>query len=129
MKKAKKKHRLLTNTELELMHILWDIDGGSVRQVMAKLPSKRDLAYTSVATILRIMEQKGFVNASKNGRSHCYIPNISRDSYEARNLKHIVKGLFKGKPIHLVRTLIDSESLSEKELLQLQDLIDSKLED
>ncbi len=57
----------LTATELELMMILWKIGKGSVRDIMDQLPAERDLAYTSVSTIIRILEKKGFVAATKAG--------------------------------------------------------------
>ncbi|HEY0706619.1 MAG TPA: BlaI/MecI/CopY family transcriptional regulator, partial [Polyangia bacterium] len=58
----------LTEVELELMTILWQLGGGTVNEVMAALPEGRTLAYTSVSTILRILEQKGVLSAEKVGR-------------------------------------------------------------
>ena len=60
MRKKKSRH-LLTEVELEFMNELWALKQGSVREVLAQLPAERNLAYTSGATILRILEEKGFV--------------------------------------------------------------------
>ena len=65
MKKNAEEKSLLTKTELELMNLLWDLGEGSVRDVMAALPQDRDLAYTSVSTILRILEKKEFLKSRK----------------------------------------------------------------
>jgi predicted transcriptional regulator len=121
--------KLLTEAELELMNILWCIGGGTVREVMAHLPQDRDLAYTSVSTILRIMQQKKFVQSVKQGRSHRYVPVMSQSAYQQRNLKHVVRGLFGGDPMSLVRRLVSSESLSEADLRDMAKLVEEQLRD
>ena len=74
--------RLLTESELELMTILWRLRGGTVADVLAALPSDRPLAYTSVSTILRILEQKGVLTTEKVGRGHRYLPAVAKGDYE-----------------------------------------------
>ena len=91
-----KEHRLLTPAELELMTILWDEGPGTVRQVMDTLPGDKQPAYTTVSTILRILEQKGFVASCKDGRSHVYAAAVQWDRYEGRNLRQLVGSLFGG---------------------------------
>lgn len=119
--------RLLTPAELELMTILWDGGSGTVRQVMASLSGDRQPAYTTVSTILRILEQKGFVTSRKDGRSHVYAAAVPRDHYEGRNLRQLVGSLFGGDPSALVRRLVSDEALSEDDLLQLQQLVHERL--
>ena len=120
---------LLTEAELELMVLLWASGGGTVREVLDRLPPERTRAYTSVSTILRILEQKGFVRSVKEGRRHRYTPAISRAGYEARNLRHIVGGLFGGDPLALVRRLVGTGSMSRDELHAAQELIDAHLQE
>jgi len=127
MSKSESIERLLTETELELMRILWSLGQGTVRDVMAALPEGRDLAYTSVSTMLRILEQKGFVTAAKAGRSHIYTPAVEKPRYEARTLRHMVGGLFEGSAGALVRRLIDSGAVDDRELRDLQQLLDERL--
>jgi len=119
--------RLLTPAELELMTILWEHGQGTVRQVMAGLTPDRDLAYTSVSTILRILEQKGFVTSHKDGRTHIYAPCIERDRYQKRNVHQLVGSLFGGDPGALMRRLVTEEALSEEDLLELQQMVDERL--
>ncbi len=76
-RKAPKLSRTLTETELELMTPLWKMGEGSVNDILAKLPKERKLAYTSVSTIIRILEQKEVVASRKEGRGHIYFPLIS----------------------------------------------------
>ena len=126
MKKAKTKEsdgKLLTETELELMTILWRLEQGTVADVIDQLPKERDLAYTSVSTILRILEQKSILKTRKEGRGHVYIPQIKKPEYEAKTIKHVVDRVFDGTPMALVRQLLDSDQLNENDLKELKFLI------
>lgn len=118
--------RLLTEAELELMTTLWDLGEGTVRDVMAQLPPER--AYTTVSTLLRILEQKGFVSPRAEGRRHVYVPVVPRDGYERRGVRHLLSRLFRGDAVTLVRHLVeDDDALSDDALRELQQLVDEKL--
>jgi predicted transcriptional regulator len=125
--KEKKKHELLTEVELEFMSELWAIEKGTVRDVLARLPEDRNLAYTSAATILRILEQKGFVSSRKEGKSHVYTPNLAKDAYQRRSLKHLSVKLFDDTPASLVAHLVNDEDLTEEALGQIRALVDRRL--
>lgn len=127
MKKTKIKDsegKLLTETELELMTILWKLGEGSVSDVMEQLPKERDLAYTSVSTIMRILEQKGILKTRKEGRGHIYTPQLKKTEFESKTVKHIVERVFDGTPVALVRQLLDSVKLDEDDLKEIKGLID-----
>lgn len=126
---APKKGRQLTEVELELMTILWKIGEGTVNDVLGALPSARKLAYTSVSTILRILEQKGVVVSRKEGRGHVYIPRLGKEAYEATTLHHLVTRVFDGTPTALVRRLLETERLSEDELAEIRALLARKGDD
>lgn len=123
--KAPIPEKLLTETELELMTILWRVGEGSVADVISNLPKGRDLAYTSVSTILRILEQKGILKTRKEGRGHIYIPTIAKVEYEAKTVKHIVSRVFNDTPVALVKQLLDSVPLDSKEIEELRNMIDA----
>jgi predicted transcriptional regulator len=126
MKKSKAKSiesKMLTEVELELMTILWRLGEGSVADVIADLPKGRDLAYTSVSTILRILEQKGILKARKEGRGHIYIPALQKSDYEARAVRHVMDRVFNGTPVALVRQLLDTVQLDEKSIQELKDIL------
>ncbi len=126
MKKKTKdlESKLLTETELELMTILWKLGEGSVNEVIEQLPTERDLAYTSVSTILRILEQKGIVKTRKEGRGHIYTPQVKKSDYEAKAVQHVVDRVFDGTPVALVRQLLDTGQLDETDLKELKKLIE-----
>jgi predicted transcriptional regulator len=121
MKKIKHTDKMLTEVELELMTILWRLGEGAVSEVIEQLPKNRDLAYTSVSTILRILEQKDILKTRKEGRGHIYIPVLKKTDYEAKTVKHVVERVFDGTPVALVRQLLGS--VNEKELNELKKLL------
>jgi predicted transcriptional regulator len=123
MQNKKQSNKLLTEVELELMSILWRIGEGSVSDVIEQLPKDRELAYTSVSTILRILEQKSVLSVRKEGRGHIYIPVLEKSDYEAKTVKHVIERVFDGAPVVLVRQLLDSGNVGEKELAELRKLI------
>ena len=116
----------LTPVERELMEILWQLGKGTVREVMVQLPAKRNLAYTSVSTILRILEQKKIVTTKKSGRQHIYIPKISKQVFASQSVDKMVKQIFAGDAIELVSYLVKKNNLSEQEITRIQTLLEVK---
>ena len=116
----------LTPVELELMEILWKIGRGTVRDVLAHLPANRNLAYTSVSTILRILEQKKFLSTKKSGRQHIYLPTLSKQVFAAHSVKKIVNQIFSGNSVELVAYLMDKNNLSIDEITAIQKMLAGK---
>ena len=85
---------LLTDTELELMEVLWTLGEGSARGVMEALPPEGRRAYTTVATMLRVLEKKGLVTTRRDGRADIYSPVLSREDYELRSVQVLTRKLF-----------------------------------
>ena len=126
--KSKTRPKLLTEVELELMTALWQAGHATVREVMERLPKGRKLAYTSVSTILRILEKKKLVRARKEGKAHIYTPAVSKSDYESRSLRHLVDKVFDGTPSAMVLRLLDDEGLSPEELREIQRRLKERLE-
>ena len=114
------KNESLTPTELELMQILWVLKEATVRQVMDKLPKERALAYTSVSTIIRIMEKKKFIASRKEGKTHHYYPLITKTSYQQKSVKHMMSHIFNNTPSMLLQALVKSEQV---DISDLEDLL------
>lgn len=125
--RQKKKSELLTEVELEFMNQLWAIEEGTVRDVLDQLPEDRNLAYTSAATILRILEQKDFVTSRKDGKRHVFKPTLGKDAYQTRSLKDLSAKLFDDTPASLVARLVDDDALTEEALGQIRALVDRRL--
>lgn len=115
--------RILTELELAVMVRLWELGEGSAARVQEALLPERPLAYTSVSTVLRILEQKGVVASRKEGRGHVYVPRLARAVYERAAVRHVVGKVFGGERVALVRRLFEDEALSAEELRALRELI------
>ena len=129
MVRHRKKPELLTEVELEFMTALWEIEEGSVRDVMAELSPDRGLAYTSAATILRILDEKGFVSSEKTGKTLTYTPELAKDAYQTRSLQNLSAKLFDNTPATLVARLVDDAGLSQESLEEIRALLDRRLKD
>lgn len=127
MAKGRKKYRLLTEVELEFMTVLWQLEEASVRDVLGNLAPNRDLAYTSAATIMRILEDKGFVRSKKSGRTLLYRPKVAKEAYQSRSLKNMSEKLFDNAPAALVAHLVEEGDLSDEALDEIRTLLDRRL--
>lgn len=109
-----------TGRELEILKVLWDHGPASVRDVADRLEVDKDLAYNTVQTLLRIMEDKGLVSHQTRGRTFVYSPCFSRDDSASRFLDRV----FDGAVEELVQSLLRRENISPAELERLQEMID-----
>jgi predicted transcriptional regulator len=125
MKKLDPLERRLTDVEFELMSLLWALGEGTVADVMKELPDGRDLAYTSVSTILRILEQKEILKVRKQGRGHVYIPVLTKSGYEASAVTEVVDRVFEGAPVLLVKQLLDSGKVSDADLAEMKEILEN----
>ncbi len=124
---SKHLERPLTEVELELMQHIWTLGECTIREVHASLPKERDLAYTSVATMVKILEQKGAVTSHKKDRTITIKPQISRSDYESASLKHLSERVFQGNPSTMIARLLDDSDLTADELKQLRELLDNRM--
>jgi predicted transcriptional regulator len=118
---------LLTDAELEMMSVLWRLGSGTVNEVLSALQPDRPLAYTSVSTILRVLEQKGVIESKKMGRGHTYIPTTSREEYGTRTVGHLIAKVFDGAAPPLVRCLVESGELSPADFAAIRKIIGGSL--
>jgi predicted transcriptional regulator len=114
--------KLLTPAELEIMQVLWKEGEADIPAIHTAIG--RDRAYTTVATLVRILEQKGYVQSHKDGKKLVYAPLTQAPHYEALSLKNLIGRLFGGKPELLVQRLV--EDTSKEELDAIKKLIDGK---
>jgi predicted transcriptional regulator len=127
--RKRKKGDLLTEVELEFMNELWALGEGSVRDVLDQLPPERNLAYTSGATILRILDEKGFVKSRKEGKTLVYTPLLQKDNYQTRSLQNLSRTLFDDTPASLVARLVDDAELTASDLEDIRALVERRLQD
>ncbi len=115
----------LGSSELQVLKTLWDDGPGNVRDVMNKLHARgRNLAYTTVQTLLTRLEQKKFVKSDKTGLAFIYRPAVARDQVTRSRVKSMVEQFFDGAAAPLVLQLIQTETFSVQEIAELHKLID-----
>jgi len=115
----------LTGRELEIMTILWQLGSGTVAEVRERLPV--DLAYTTVLSLIRTMDEKALVRHEAEGRAYRYFPLIQEKSVRRSALKQLVETLFQGAPELLLTQLVSDRRLSETDLRRIRELIDKRL--
>jgi predicted transcriptional regulator len=125
VKKPKVDLEPLTDVELEMMTIIWKHGPCTVHQIIEHLPTHRKLAYTSVSTMVRILELKQFVDSKKDGRAHLYQAKVQKEAYEARAVTDVITKVFEGKPTALVRSLISNQLLTKETLEELKKMIEA----
>ncbi|MCG8319887.1 MAG: BlaI/MecI/CopY family transcriptional regulator [Cytophagales bacterium] len=108
----------LTKAEEEIMQVLWELDAAFVKDIITQLPEPKP-AYNTVSTIVRILQQKGFVGHEIHGKSHKYHPLITKESYTRSFMKGFVKRYFSGSYQQMISFFTKEDDLSLKELEQL----------
>lgn len=122
---ARKKTPTLTEAEYRLMDILWTGGNLTVAEVVDRIGDP-PLAYNTVLTTMRILEQKGYVRHKAAGRAFIYRATVERDEAQRDVVNHMVSRFFGGSPRELVLNLLESESVDDAELARLRQLIDEK---
>jgi predicted transcriptional regulator len=118
---ARRKTEHLTPLELEIMHVLWETGPANVQSVQQHL--ERELAYTTVQTMLNILHKKGKVKRVLKDRAYEYAPVVSRSHVTRQHITDVVDRLFGGSAESLVMSLIETKHLTPKKLARLQRLI------
>ncbi|MFY0680665.1 MAG: BlaI/MecI/CopY family transcriptional regulator [Thalassovita sp.] len=127
MVRQKKTGEFLTEVELEFMNVVWATGGGTVREILAELNKTHERAYTSVATVLKIMEKKGFLVSDRQDRSLVYHPAVQKTAYQKTTLRNLSSKLFNDTPAALVARLVEDEDVTNEMLEEIKALLDERL--
>lgn len=114
-----------TDRELDVMAVLWDRGSATVAEVRERLPD--DLAYTTVLTVLRTLEDKGHVAHRGEGKAHRYYPLVERRVAGRSALARLIETVFNGSPELLLTQLVSDRELTDDELKRLRKLMDARL--
>lgn len=123
-KKERKKHTL-TLREEELMQLLWDNKPMYVRELVQLYPDPKPHVNT-VSTVVRTLEEKGFVSHEVAGTGYKYFAVAQKDDFADKTLSNVIKGYFNNSYLNAVSTLVEKEKISVDELRELIDLIEKK---
>lgn len=117
----------LSDRELDVMAVLWARGSGTVAEVREALPDP--LAYTTVLTVLRTLEEKGFVGHEEEGKAHRYLPLVARERAGRSALTRMVEKLFAGSPELLLTQLVSDRRLSPQDIKRLRKILDQRLKE
>lgn len=112
----------LTQRELDIMSVLWDLGEATVTEIRDRVDP--DLAYTSVSTMVRTLEMKGYVSHRRGeGKTHVYYPVIDAETAGESALGRVLNKIYGGSPIKLLAHLVEQKKLSDKELTRMRELL------
>ena len=117
----RRKSTQLTDGELRLMNVLWDKERATVKEVVAALTGPNRPAYSTVLTMLRIVEEKGYARHEKLGRAFVYLPVLGREQARRSAIRRLVSQLFDDSPGSLVLNVIEHDDVDAEELARLRE--------
>src|ERR1043165_1131069 len=124
---ARRKTEQLTPLELEIMHVLWETGAADVQTVQQQL--HRDLAYTTVQTMLNILHRKKKVKRTLKDRAYFYKPVVSHSQVASHTINDVIERLFGGSAENLVMSLVETKHLTPEKLARLNQLLEKPQEE
>ncbi len=112
-----------SDLELQVLSVLWRDGPSNVHQVLESLPDRKKRSYTTVLTVLQIMEAKGLVTHTAEGRAHVFAPRGTRRQVLGPLLRNMVQRVFGGSTLAAVQQLIEETHLSDEEMAEIQKLL------
>lgn len=113
----------LGETEMEVLHLVWEFGEATVKDVQERILETRKVAYTTIMTVMKNLADKGYLKYRKDGVTYVYSPAKEPDSVRFNLLTNLIKKVFKGSPKELVQTLVEGEKLSKEEMDEIRSLI------
>jgi BlaI family penicillinase repressor len=118
--------RELTRAEEQVMQILWDIDKGFVKEILERFKDPKP-AYNTVSTIVRILQDKGFVSHKAYGRTHEYYPLVSMDEYKKSHMSSFVKSYFSNSFENMVSFFANEKSMTVDEMEDIMKMMEENI--
>ena len=116
----------LTKAEEQIMQVLWELEKGFVNDIISRLPDPKP-AYNTVSTIVRILEQKGFIAHKAYGRTYEYFPLVQKEDYSREYLNNFTRNYFSNSYKALASFFANTENLSLKELEEIKVLVEEQI--
>ena len=120
----RKQSETLTEAELRIMNVLWAKGPATVQAILDALTEKPPLAYNSILTTIRILERKGYVKHSKDGRAHVYAPRVAREDATRSEISHLVGRFFKNSHEQLVLNILQDRGIDAEEIARLREMLE-----
>lgn len=112
-----------TDSELEILQVLWELGEARVKDVHDRLQRRRKIGYTTVLKLMQIMHEKNLVSRQTEGKGHIYTPSVEKESVQDNFLNKIIDKVYKGSTASLVMSALGNHSTSKEELEQIKAFI------
>lgn len=119
----------LGETEMEVLHHVWELGEATVKDVQERILENRKVAYTTIMTVMKNLADKEYLKYRKEGVTYVYSPAKKPESVRFNLVEDLVKKVFKGSPSELVQTLVEGEQLSAEDKAEILKLIENMKED
>jgi len=123
---TKRKRPAMSPAETEVLRLVWEPKKATVQQVYDTLPANRKVSYLTVATLLRRLEEKGYLKHRVRGKAFVYIPAAKKEDVINRTIGDLVQRLFGGNPVPLMQHLALHSEISDEDIEKLRDLAKKK---
>jgi BlaI family transcriptional regulator, penicillinase repressor len=119
----RKPSETLTEAELRIMQVIWQTGPATVQHILDALTDSPALAYNTVLTTIRILERKGYLEHSKDGRAHVYSPLVEREDASRSEIRHLVSRFFSNSHEDLVLNILEDRGIAPEELNRLRSML------
>ena len=123
---ARRKRPAMSPAETEVLRLVWDSKAATVQQVYDALPANRKVTYVTVATLLRRLEEKGYLKHRVRGKAFIYTPAVKKEDVINRTIGDLVQRLFGGNPVPLMQHLALHSEINDEDIEKLRDLAKKK---
>lgn len=113
-----------SDLEMQVLSLLWRNGPSTVRQVLEAMPDGRPRAYTTILSVMQVMEKKGLLNHTRDGLANVYRPKVSRQKVLGPMLRGLVRNVFGGSTSAAMQHLLSETNVSEEELAEIRDMLD-----
>jgi len=113
-----------SDLEMQVLSVLWERGGSTAREVREAMPDGKKRAYTSILSVMQVMEKKGLLTHSNRGIAHVYKPAMSKNKIIRPFVRKVVTEVFGGRPVAMMQALLDEAAISDDELSAIRQLLD-----
>jgi len=123
---VKQKLRAMSPSETEILRLVWQLEEATVQQICALLPPRRNIVYKTVQTLLRRLENKGYLKHKIKGKAYVFLPAVKREDVVKRTVLDFMDRLFGGDPRPLMQFLAEDGKIDAEDIKRLKKLIEKK---
>jgi BlaI family penicillinase repressor len=119
---------ILTRQELQIMKVVWALNNATVKEVCDSMSRTKTVAYTTILTLMGILEEKGALVHTRSGRAFVYSPLLSRQQATRNQVRDVINRFFGGKPENLIEDVLENETIASSQLEAVRNLVESRQE-